>query len=111
MVIIKKYNLETDMCVELTRWLESSGFDVYPEQDGWDLLAIKGKVKFGVQAKLKPNMKVLTQALSPGPQYRCVAVGNCNNKTIDDFAKLAQALGLIVINMSMNQGSFIFQDF
>lgn len=107
MVVIKKYNLETDMCVELTQWLESLGFEVYPEQDGWDLLAVKGKIKFGIQAKLKPNMKVLTQAICPGPQYRCVAVGNCNYKTISDFVKLAEKLKLIVINMSVDQKAWL----
>ena len=101
-MIKEEYRLEADMCKDLTAWFESNNFEVYPEADGWDLLVVKGKIKFGIQAKLVPNMKVLTQAIKSGPQYHIVAVGRSNTNT-RDFILLARALGFIVIDMSEDQ--------
>jgi len=104
--IHKKYQLEKDMCYELSNHAKAAGWIVYPEQCGWDLLLIRGNIQVGVQAKLRPTVKVLSQALisehEPGPHYRAVAIGNSHWQEKKDFAKVAMASKLVLIDMCVH---------
>jgi hypothetical protein len=104
MVILKKYKLEKDMCDELTRRSREAGWIVYPEQGGWDLLLVRNHIQVGVQAKLRPTIKLFSQAIVseeyPGPHYRAVAVGNMSFKERKSVARVARTCGLVLIDMS-----------
>ena len=104
MGIYKKYKLEKDMCDELTQRVTQNGWTVYPEQGGWDLLIIRNKIQVGIQAKLRPTVKLFAQAIVPedlpGPQYRAIAIGNMAYKDRAEIVKVAKACGLILIDMS-----------
>jgi len=103
MVINKKYQLEKDMCDELTRRAKEAGWVVYPEQGGWDLLLVRNHVQVGVQAKLRPTIKLFSQAIVSeeyaGPHYRAIAVGNMSFKEREDIARVAKKCRLILIDM------------
>lgn len=111
--IYKKYELEKNMCDELTAYAKLGGWTVYPEQGGWDLLLIRNKIQVGVQAKLRPTIKLLSQALVPeilaGPHYRAVAVGNTNYKEKDDFSRVAQTLRLVFIDMGAHPDYWLYK--
>jgi hypothetical protein len=104
--IYRKYALEKDMCDELTTRAKTNGWIVYPEQGGWDLLLVRNSIQVGIQAKLRANIKLLSQALVSeefaGPHYRAVAVGNSNYLEKEDFAKIAIGLRLIFIDMNIH---------
>jgi hypothetical protein len=102
--INKKYKLEEDMCEELTRRSREAGWVVYPEQGSWDLLLVRNHIQVGVQAKLRPTVKLFSQAIVSeeytGPHYRAIAVGNLSFKERDDVARVARTCRLILIDMS-----------
>jgi hypothetical protein len=104
--IYRKYELEKDMCDELTGRAKLTGWTVYPEQGGWDLLLVRNSVQVGIQTKLRPTIKLLSQALISeeiaGPHYRVVAVGNSHWKEKEDFAKISMALRLVFMDMGVH---------
>lgn len=76
------YASEADLCAETRPLFEAAGWDVYPEVGGWDLLLVMGGnassppawllrgrsfvspepgFQVGVEAKLRPGLKVLAQ--------------------------------------------------
>lgn len=85
---------EEELCSLFAADARKNGWAVYPEQGTWDLLLVRGSgkaavVQVGVQAKLKANLHVLSQALPPisrsyrnkkqfdsGPHYRVVLIGS-----------------------------------
>jgi hypothetical protein len=111
--IYKKYELERDMCSELTIEAKNNGWVVYPEQSNWDLLLVRNGIQVGIQAKLRPTIKLLSQSLVPeeypGPHYRAVAVGNTHWKERDDFAKISIALRLIYIDMAVHPSCWFYK--
>jgi len=111
--IFKKYSLEKDMCDELSAHMKDSGWIVYPEQGGWDLLLVRRNIQIGVQAKLRPTIKLLSQALISeqvsGPHYRAVAVGNSQEEEKEDFAKISMALRLIYIDMGIHPDYWFYK--
>lgn len=110
MVVHKKYKLEREMCEELVGWSAPSGWIAYPEQGGWDLLLVRRGVQFGVQTKLRPTVKLMSQALSNptrGPHYRAVAVGNMDYRERLDFERVAKACHLVPIDMSCHHSHWL----
>lgn len=73
---------ETDLCDEFATRARESGWTVYPETGGWDLLLVSANAtQVGVQAKLRANFEVVAQAMwrslyTPeyGPDFRAVLV-------------------------------------
>jgi len=103
--IYKKYKLESDMCNELINYANHFNWISYPEQGGWDILLVRNNIQVGIQAKLRPTIKVLSQALTQennGPHYRAIAIGNSHFKEKEDFAKIAFNLRLIFIDMGVH---------
>jgi hypothetical protein len=96
--IKKLYPTENALCESFIANLPP-GIEVYPETCGWDILLIlPSGEQLGVQAKLSPNVKVLSQALPPGksrpgPEYHAVLVPHAPRS----FLKVAKALGVYVI--------------
>ena len=93
------FAFEAAMCESFATAAREQGWTVYPETDGWDLLLVKEAIQIGVEAKLKPNMKVLAQATrclrhgSRGPHYIAVLVPYRDA----DFDYVLAVLGLICI--------------
>lgn len=86
------YDLESELCDTLAAYARSHGWLVYPETSGWDLLLVKD-IQIGIQAKLKDNVDVLSQALPAGPNVRAVLVPRASK----EFRKVANALGIFII--------------
>jgi hypothetical protein len=100
------FKTEKELCDKFSEHMRSYNWIIYPETCGWDLLLARNKIQVGVQAKLKPNMKVITQALpnkitiQDGPHYRAVLLAN--NMKIGyygmnvDFIKLCNHLKILI---------------
>jgi hypothetical protein len=91
---------EAALCESFAASARADGWTVYPETSGWDLLLVKDGVQVGVQAKLRPNLDVLAQAIgdgwaTAGPHYAAVLVPGDIRR--DSFERVAKACGLIVI--------------
>lgn len=73
------YKTEAELCLAFAAVATAAGWTVYNETAGWDQLLVHSSgEQIGVQAKLRPNLKVLYQALrlrGTGPDWRCVLVG------------------------------------
>jgi hypothetical protein len=73
---------ESALCAAFMAWARQQGWVPYAETDGWDILLVHPDgTQIGVQAKLKFNMKVLSQAVEQGwvwsdsgPDFRAVLV-------------------------------------
>lgn len=104
------YKLETDLCNDFIEHAESNGWIVYPETNDWDIFMVANKVtrniklgdQVGIEAKLKPNLKVLSQAYSrslyykeAGPDFVCALVP----EVTPEFENVSNALGIIPIAM------------
>lgn len=112
----KLFAKETELVAAFCNWLgghklsstaPGTGWTVYHETAGWDLLLShdETKVQVGIEAKLSLNAKVLSQALPPhryastdrGPDYRAVLVpGDACQAYMRD---LAAHLGVSVLTM------------
>lgn len=77
---------------------------MHPETSGWDLLLARGDLQVGIQAKLRPNLAVLAQALpctrsfddaGPGPDVRAVLVPEASGP----FRRIARELRITVFDM------------
>ncbi|MBK3735557.1 hypothetical protein GAY29_21115 [Azospirillum brasilense] len=76
-----QFATEADLCSAFMAQLPP-GWTAYPETAGWDILLVHTSgVQVGIQAKLRLNAKVLTQASenywdleNPGPDYRAILV-------------------------------------
>lgn len=77
------FKTEAALCEAFIAWAKRYGWTAYAETAGWDIvLARPTGVQIGIQAKLKFNMKVLTQTLPvygcddvTGPDYRAILIG------------------------------------
>lgn len=107
------YATEAALCADFLAWVKAEGgtfrygiqcpvWTAYAETAGWDILLVaEDGTQIGVQAKLKFNMKVLTQAVpdnfahwhDQGPDYRAVLVPDFDHS----HAQLCAALGLMLI--------------
>lgn len=86
------YGLENELCDVLIKHARSNGWKVYPETSGWDLVLVKD-IQMGIQAKLKDNVDVLSQALADGPHVKAVLVPRASL----EFRTVANALGIFII--------------
>lgn len=82
---------EVELCEEFIQVATREGYQIYPEVSNWDVIVVNDAGdQLGVQAKLHANVKVLAQAIGPGPTYRAVLVPRATR----DFRKLTYKLGL-----------------
>lgn len=98
---VEPYASEAAMCEVLRAAALAEGWQPYPEQGGWDLLLVlPSGLQVGVQAKLRPNVDVLAQALlgegQVGPEVHAVLVPSCSGA----FREVARALGVLVLEAS-----------
>lgn len=91
---------EADLCAAFIEWAKPQGFVAYAETAGWDILLVgPGGTQIGVQAKMRYNLAVLTQAVedrwmswsNSGPDFRSVLIPT------DEHSDLCDALGLTLI--------------
>lgn len=74
------FGTEAELCEPLVKLARDSGYEVHAEVSNWDLLIVcrQTGMQCGVQAKLRPSVDVLAQALghekSPGPDLHAVLV-------------------------------------
>ena len=80
---------ESDLCDAFAALAAGHGWTVYPETGAWDLLlAASDGTQIGVQAKLKANLGVITQALprfrqQTGPHFRAILTAcGCELETV-----------------------------
>jgi hypothetical protein len=98
------YNSENELCDVFIEHARGQGWKIYPETANWDILIAKN-IQIGIQAKLKDNVDVLSQACdwnhkfsdisfnNPQPHLKAVLVPRASI----EFSKVAHALGLFVI--------------
>lgn len=109
-----RYATEAALCADFLKWVKSperfrrdddTRWTPYAETAGWDILLVaQDGTQIGIQAKLKFNMKVLTQSLPDrwdhwhdrGPDYRAVLVSEWDS----DHERICNALGLALIGGS-----------
>lgn len=95
--------------------VDHSVWKVYPETGGFDLLLsrISDQFQIGIEAKLKLNLRVITQAadlavngrnaIHPGPDCRAVLVPN--EKGRNDYTALLRALQIVVLRVGGRVGA------
>lgn len=106
----KPYDTEAALCADFIAWVKASGgkwnhgvqtpcWTPYAETAGWDILLVGADgTQIGVQAKLRFNIKVISQSIpgcwdhwhDQGPDYRAVLVPQ-NDRA---HADICAALGL-----------------
>lgn len=119
-VACKTYKTEAELCAELVAHARSIGFKAYPETNDQDVLLVAGPDvrgfkagdQIGVQAKLRPNVQVLSQAMprvgrSRQPHYYAVLVPEASG----DFCFVAQHLKITVLTGSAIKDSYIVEPF
>lgn len=95
----RTYATEAELCAEFMPWARRSGYQVFPETAGWDIVLVDSSgFQTGVEAKKRMNLDVIGQALRDirhlgwgdhGPDHRAVLVPNCRG--------MADALGMVGI--------------
>lgn len=102
---------EQELCEQFAAAATADGWTIYPEQGSWDMLAVRGRVQLGIQAKVAASVHMLLQALPDarygereGPHYRAVlferVVGrtaNARREHRTEIYALAQHLRLLVL--------------
>jgi hypothetical protein len=107
----QRFATEAELCAAFIAWAmgergrytprAKSPWTAYAETAGWDLLLVATDgTQIGVQAKLRFNLKVLTQALpdswrcwhDTGPDFRAILVPDRD----DDADRICGALGLVL---------------
>lgn len=92
---------EVKLCEELIVRARAEGFRVFPEVSDWDLIIVDDAgVQLGVQAKMRPSLEVLAQAVRRrrnGPLHRAVLVP----KSSGAFRVVVRELGLYVFTIRM----------
>lgn len=100
------FQSEHDLCNYFAEQARLFGWEVYPETSGYDLLLVAKDVRaynvkpgdqIGVEAKLLPNVQVLSQAMPKrwghtGPDFHAVLVPSCDRS----FLCVAQACRVMV---------------
>lgn len=101
----KPWTVEADMVADFTAWAQHSGWTVYAETAGWDVLLVRPSDGFqiGVEAKLVLNVAVLCQVISRESSYLrgvgpdCRAVLAPRPKTQNGLPDLARQLGIVIV--------------
>ena len=74
------FKTEAELCAAFMEWAPRNGYRCYPETCEFDLLAVDSEGwQIGIEAKLRLNLKVISQALprygaNIGPDHRAVLV-------------------------------------
>ncbi len=101
---VNPYRTENELCDLFIQYMRDIGWKAYPETSNWDILFVKD-IQIGVQAKIKANIDVLSQAIDGihynpktniencGPHVRAVLVPRASK----EFIKVARALNILVI--------------
>lgn len=100
------YKKESDLCADFIKSLPE-GWTAYPETGGFDILLSRKADGFqiGVEAKLKLNGKVISQAADHvGAWYSCYAGPDCRAVLVpygtgNDLLHVCGLLGIVVIKM------------
>ncbi|WP_319798310.1 hypothetical protein [Nitrobacter sp.] len=111
----KLFEKETDLCAAFLSALPK-GWTAYAETGGWDILLVRDADGFqiGVEAKLRLNAEVISQALeeygtigacSEGPDCRAVLVPLAESGSFD---RIATYIGITVIRVSLAHGASFF---
>lgn len=102
------FKVEADLCTLLSERAREQGWHVHPEIPGHDLLLVatpevktvnaRAGDQIGVQAKLRPNFEVLTQAMprtwgNKGPHFHAVLVPVASK----EFDQVATRCGIVVM--------------
>lgn len=108
------FKTEAELCAAFIAWVKAESgrhrhgvktpvWTPYAETAGWDILLVgEDGTQIGIEAKLKFNMKVLTQCLPDcydyygerrGPDFRAVLVPDFNS----EHERICAALGLMLI--------------
>lgn len=93
---------ESELCADFMSWAREQGHRCYPEWAGWDILVVAPDgTQIGVEAKLRANVEVLEQAMSPaehrpGPTYHAVLVPTAG----ESFKAIARRLKVWVMEWS-----------
>lgn len=110
---------EADLCREFSAHAESLGWEVHPEVSGWDLLLLATDTvkcsgiapgdQIGIQAKMRPNLEVLAQALryssrASGPHYRALLLPELTNSASYLFPPIAAELRCVVFTKHKRLG-------
>jgi hypothetical protein len=80
------FETEAKLCSAWIEWATRDGYRCYPETAGFDILAVDpAGWQIGVEAKLRMNVKVISQALprysaETGPDFRAVLVPNMDSE-------------------------------
>lgn len=102
----KPFTNEVALCARFLAAI-GDGWTAYPETAGWDILLVRKDDGFqiGIEAKLKLNAEVISQALeeggswwvtSPGPDCRAVLVPD---SAAGGFHKIAAYIGFTIIQV------------
>lgn len=113
----KHFATEADMCAHFIGALPA-GWTPYAETAGWDILLVRDEDGFqiGIQAKMKCNAHVLSQALEsgysptgPGPDCRAIMVPL--DATVGYIGALSSYIGITVITVSPRKDHYSFSPF
>lgn len=95
------FKTEADLCDALIRDATRERYAVHPETSEWDVLLVDPAtgLQVGIEAKLRPNVEVLSQAVrkderQPGPDVHAVLVPNATAA----FTDIAERLRILVLD-------------
>ena len=102
----KAFALESDLCAAFIASIGDQ-WQAYAETAGWDILLVRKSdgYQVGIEAKLKLNAKVISQAIEPGSVYSITNAGPDHRAVLvpsgetSDLAGVASHLGITVIRM------------
>lgn len=96
---------ETELCAAFMKCLPQ-GWTAYPETGGFDILLVRDdRFQIGVEAKLRLNAKVISQAAEPTSYYSTTSAGpDCRAVLVPssggtDLSSVCALLGLTVIGL------------
>ncbi len=108
-----EFKTEAELCAAFIDWLKRkhSEWTAYAETEGWDILLVHADgTQIGIQAKLRFNMAVLSQAIESyyshdtGPDFRAVLVPPEERGYGE---AICNALGLVMIRADNRFGTSI----
>ena len=102
-----KFATEAELCSRFISLLPKE-WTAYAETAGWDILVVRNSDGFqvGIEAKLKLNAKVISQALEEDGRWRCTAPGpDCRAVLVPagqahEFERVCAYIGVTIIRCS-----------
>lgn len=102
----KPFTTEVDLCKAFLAAVPTKDWTAYAETAGWDILLVRADgAQVGIQAKLRLNADVVSQAIedgysyrvtAPGPDFRAVLVPDSD---AGGFDRIAAYIGFTIIRM------------